>query len=517
MKNKLHLFSIRTATLPSALLMGCLWIGSLISTGARALELNWEGQFRAESHWVYNYSLERGNNSVDTARQNAEGYYIPGGGNSNAFFQTLFLKLRPSVVVNDNVYIKSEWWVGDPVYSFFGDASPYTSDQKNSNASFSRGSSIRAQRVWAEFLTDAGTLQVGRAPLHWGLGVVWNSGDDVWDRYVSTGDLVRLVSKFGRFSVIPSAVTYSIGNSLSGGCTNPASGTPCNDVDGGGSLVDYSLIMKYENPDQEVEMGFNFIRRLGGVSQNAVFGYNSGSNGGMTFNTIDLYGRKSFGDLSVGVEVPIVSGQLGDAEYSTFGAAIEVDWDINRRFDTHVRLGHASGQGNIGTGSTPDQFKAFFFHPGYRVGMIMFNYNLAAFAGPNTQNDPSTSAGNLRSPFDQPIVNANYLAWSGAYQASDKWKLRAGLVYANALETASAGTRFYNTWQRKFVDATADQSSDLGWELDLGTTFNWDESFQFKFDLGWFFPGEFYAFSNTAQTNSLSPLFATTFRVGLNF
>src|SRR5690606_7675673 len=111
----------------------------------------------------------------------------------------LFLRLRPSVIVNDNVTIKSEWWVGDPIFGIFGGSVPGLTSQRQFYSNQSAGSFVSAQRVWAELTTDVGTVQVGRAPLQWGLGLVWNAGDGIGDRYQSTGDLIRLVSRFGAF------------------------------------------------------------------------------------------------------------------------------------------------------------------------------------------------------------------------------------------------------------------------------------------------------------------------------
>ncbi|PMY12524.1 hypothetical protein C1X42_32810, partial [Pseudomonas sp. FW305-BF8] len=62
---------------------------------------------------------------------------------------------------------------------------------------------ITAARLWLDTHTDFGTLQVGRAPMHWGLGAILNSGDGVYDRFQSTADTIRLVSKFGYFTFMP--------------------------------------------------------------------------------------------------------------------------------------------------------------------------------------------------------------------------------------------------------------------------------------------------------------------------
>lgn len=490
---------------------------SLLAFPAFALDLDWSGQFSAEANFVKNYSMENGNQINDATRSAAGGYYIPGGGSNNAHFQSVFLKLKPTAVVNDNVYVKSEVWLGDPIYGFFGSGAPYTTDQRRFYSTQVRGSTITAQRVWGEFVSDFGTLKVGRAPLHWGLGVFWNSGDDLWDRYPSTADQFSLVSKFGSFVFSPTIAKYSAGNNIGGACV----GSPCVSQTGGGGMSDYSFALKYDNLDEDFEGGVNYIRRIAGAAQDPTYGYlgfnNSAS--GMSYSVWDIYMKKKLGRLNLGVEFPITNGTIGGTKYSTFALAGEVDWQVNDKWETKLRAGRAPGQPNISsTSTTPDKYNAFYFHPDYMRGLIMFNYALNNFAGPNTTNNPANGNNLLVSPYDNPISNAKYVSLGGAYRA-DKWKFRANYIYAVANDSARAGQKFYNVWSKSYSTGVAvkDQSKSLGWEMDYGTSFYWDDHFQFHLDFGWFFPGKFYDFSNTPQDNATSAVFATTFKVGVQF
>ena len=501
---------------------------ALISaTTSHAMDLDWSGQFRAEAHWVKNYNLDNGLIPGTDPRNTSGGYYIPGGGSDSAHFQTLFMRLRPKLIVNDNVYIKSEFWLGNPIFGFYGDSAPFNRDERQYYSTQSRGSSITAQRFWAEFLTDVGTVQVGRAPLDWGLGIVWRAGDGLFDRYQSTGDVVRLISKFGSFSFIPSVVKYSLGNNIGGAYNQVAGGS----AQGGGGVSDYSLEFKYENPDEDFEGGVNFIKRIAGAAQfagdpNSGFlgvGNNAGTNAaqapsGVNYNTWDLYGKKKFGKITLAAELPITSGDIAGLEYKTFAAALEGKVDWTDSWETNVRAGHAPGQPNI-SGASTDKYRAFYFNPNYKLGLIMFNYQLRNFAGPNSQNNPGTAAASLSSPYDNPIVNANYLNVGGAYK-TDKWRFKANYIVAGAREAAAGTQGFFNTWDHRYVGKAAaapDQKTSLGWEMDYGLEFHWDEGFVLGADAGWFFPGEFYKFSNTATENNTNSVFATVFRAGVNF
>lgn len=497
------------------------------SSNALALDLDWAGQFRAEAHMVNRYTLGASSKNVDTTRQAADGYYIAPNGNTNAHFQTLFLRLNPKVVVNDNVYIKSEWWVGDPVYGFFGNAYPQGADGRQYNSTQSRGSMISAQRFWAEFLTDFGMVQVGRVPLHWGLGLVWNQGSGLSDRYPSTGDAIRLTAKFGAFSFSPGFVKYSAGNTVSGACNVNASTTgTCTPFTGSTGLQETQLAFKYDNSEEDFEAGLNFVRRTGGGTQDTVSGIiipdaaavGTNSTGGVAYNIWDVFMKKRIGKVSMGAEAPISTGKVNGIGYSSFAVAGNVQYKMSESWTTDLNFGQAPGQENTAA-SRPGRINAFYFHPDYRPALIMFNYALQNFAGIQTQNNPNVSANQMSSVFYNPVTNARFVTL-GATTTTDKWKFYGKFIYATALKSAQAGSYYFNQWSRHFVNtaaAASAQQKGLGWEWDMGTTFQWDDHVQFGTDLGFFAPGQFYKFSNTAVQNPTGLVWASNFRIGVNF
>lgn len=514
-KNRNHHSSI------FALLLSALWSPSL-----HAMDIDWSGQFWSEFNFVHSYTMDSTDKSnvTDPPRLGAGGYYIPGGGTADANFESLFLRLKPKLVVNDNIYIKSEWWVGDPIYGMFGSGLPYPTDQRQFYTNFSRGSFISAQRFWGELVTDIGTFQVGRLPLNWGLGVVWDSGDNVFDRYMSTGDAFRWIAKFGAFSFVPSVIINSTGNTIAGSCN--VTGGVCAPGVGSGGVNDFSLAVKYENLDDDLELGLNMIKRIGGAAQDP----NSGvltpkgsapqSSGSMNFNTYDFFARKKMGSFTLSAEVPIVSGNLagGNNNYQSFGVATDVAWKASESFEMRLKAGHAPGQPGL-SGSTIDSFKAFYFNPNYHVGMILFNYQLANFAGPQTMNNSSMDPAQLKSPYDNSIVNATYGSLGAKIKPGEKWLIRPNFLYAVAPQKVGGTPFFYNTRDKAVYSTVtgANQSADLGFEFDLGFTYQWDDFCQFSWDNGVFAPGSYFAFSNTATANPTSPVIATSVRVGINF
>lgn len=55
--------------------------------------------------------------------------------------------------------------------------------------------SIRVKRAWGEYVSPVGTFRFGRMPNHWGLGMMYNAGDDIDQDFGSTVD--RIMFKTG--------------------------------------------------------------------------------------------------------------------------------------------------------------------------------------------------------------------------------------------------------------------------------------------------------------------------------
>lgn len=515
-----------------------------------ALDLDWKGQFRGENVWVPNYTAGS-IDARDPAREQGEGYYVGPAGQKGAKFQTLFLRLNPTVIVNDNVRIFSEIWFGNPQSGFFGNNFPGGNGQNYFNSTYSGGSSITAQRFWGDFYGDFGTLQFGRAPLHWGLGAFYNDGNQAFDRFQSTADVIRLNSKFGNFSLIPEVAKYSLGgsqgNSLVGGLAGGASATVPSVVGGVGmplgattantgsaGFADYSLALRYENTDEQFDGGVKFIRRLAGAQSNVQ--WVNGSSGGMGMTIWDVYLKKSVSKFDFAIEAPIMGGNLVGATYRSYAVVGEIKYHANPNWllfanagkvpgqpgDTSAARDNAETDGNSSV--NPSRWNMMYLHPNYRLGLIMFNYQLRAFGrtrNPYTTGSTVDDAGvnPVESIYDNPITNANYLVLGASY-AADKWLFTGKYITASADETAQSGTHFFNSWDRKYSTSTysgENQSSSLGSEIDFSTDFKWDEYTSFGLDLGYYMTGKYYAFSGTGTPNETKGILAAVGRVSVVF
>ncbi len=472
----------------------------LVGIAAHALEMDWSGQFWTELQAIGNYA------PTGAYNPGAGSYYVPNGGSTTALFQNVFMRVRPRLLVNDNIFIKSEWWVGDPIYGLFGMSVPSTVDQQQYNSTGQRSSVLSAQRFWAEAVTDYGTIQVGKLPLSWGLGLIWNSGEELYSRYMSTGDGARLIAKYGELLVVPGVYVRSIGDSIGGGCALGVSG--CVYGSSPRNLTDYSLAVTYANTDENFEVGFQAIKRIGTGAGSLLLPMSEVA-GPMNLTTFDFTGKKKFGLWHLAVEVPFSSGTLGSMQVQAFGVASEVSWKMASGFDLKSKFGYASGQNN-----EVNAFHAMSFHPNYHIAMIMFNYQLSNFA--RGQNLASAA---LSSPYYNPIVNALYAAIAPVIKPSEKWSLRPAVIWAIAPTTAAATGSYYDYWSQtmKTNISGKTQGVALGFEVDFGVSYAWDDAVLFQWDNGFYLPGSFYAFSGTSGQNITRPVLASALRMGVTF
>ena len=470
-------------------------IFSIFTSQAHALDLDWHGQFRTETNWIYGYS--NGNLLSTPLSTTDQGYFIPSNGDSPASFQNLFLRLTPRVIVSDNVSIYSNLWFGTPDKGIFGGNQPTTSTVNQTNTG---NATISASTMYAEVATDFGTLVVGRVPLQWGLGLVWNTNNDGFDRMPSTGDGFRLETKLGAFKVAPAMYKYRAGTNYGGSASYTAGGSLSTTNAGTSTASDYSLALTYNNDDEQMDLGLLFLRRLAGMQASVVDPFSlTGTTTGYAYNVWDFYIKKKTGIFTVSAEVPIVTGLVGNKNYSTVAGALKVDTQVDDHWKLKLNGGLAGGQESVAAGSSSSKLTAFYFHPDYRPGLLMFNYNMR-----------NLSDGSL-SPFNDPVTNAQFFTLGFDFN-SNKWTHGVQWLYATASKVADqASGSYFNKWDGHYKAQAAGTTQDkgLGSEFDYSLNYQWDESLKLGLTMGLYFPGKFYEFSNSATANVTKTAFGS--------
>ncbi|MBU6154187.1 MAG: hypothetical protein KGP28_07780 [Bdellovibrionales bacterium] len=460
-----------------------VWIASVLTVGflsleAQALDFDWQGQFRAETNTIFGYS-----NAPSTG---TSGYSVPLRGDSPANFQNLFLSLKPRVLVNDNVSIFGDLWFNSPDQGLFG-SNPLDGAPRFSNTVTGNGL-ISARAFFAEVATDFGTFRVGRMPLQYGLGLVWNSDSSRRSRLPSFGDAMTLVTKLGAFKFSPIFVKYQQQRGV---------------VTANSGITDYALNLSYSNDDEQLDVGLLFLRRLAGSNAGVTdpLSFTSGTSG-YGYNLWDFYAKKKSGIFTLEAEVPIASGLVASKSFSSVAGAVKAKADLSEQLSLKANVGSASGQAST---PSPDKFTAFYFHPDYRPGLLMFNYNYRNIA---------SGSGSF---FDNPITNARFLSLSGQYMAG-KFSHEVLGLFAMADQVANGSGKYFNTLSGSYQDdGGSSQEKGLGFELDYSLGYDWDEYTRFGIDTGLYFPGAFYKFSAGSTPNDVKTVFGAQFGMTVKF
>jgi uncharacterized protein (TIGR04551 family) len=175
-------------------------------------------RFTAQNGTDYGPQLCTGDESDRTSSESTEATTLYSCDNSSQAGANLRLRLNPEVHVSDNLRVRSQIDLLDNLVmgstpdglhlgvsdndgvevqqrSGYNRLGVYDTTQlPPSSTSNSFTDSVRVKRAWGEYTTPLGELRFGRMPDHWGLGMLYNAGDNHDDDYQSTVDRLMVVS-----------------------------------------------------------------------------------------------------------------------------------------------------------------------------------------------------------------------------------------------------------------------------------------------------------------------------------
>lgn len=484
-----------------------------------ALPIDWHGTLGFDTTSINNFrrlsKTTDGSNSGNAGGGGTQEVPLTSGAKDNANFQTYIFRLEPTIVVNDSASVKAELSSGYGRGGRVGDSSTVSSEPGFANSlypyNFSDGNdALVINRLYMELYSDAATYLIGRHTYGFGLGALQNAGEGTWDRLPTLRDGITVKVQLSSFRIEPYWSRVGSLNSLTKATR----------------AKEYGAALIYDSVERDLEFGI-----LYGKKENAQFSteelegttvniptnpdsntaYSSYSNLGQTDVTMtDLYVKKNFGNFDFGIEVPIMSGEIGSifggnsVKYNSKAIIAEAGFRLNNAWSFGVKAGQVDGD----SGSSAD-FGAFYVHPNYQIANLLFRYNLRAVSYPDGTN--------ARNVFDSYINNARYVRLNVGYE-TEKWKWDGAVIHAIADQTAVAGTTAYNHQTNKQFNANYSQEDDLGTEVDLNFAYKWNSEVTVSGAAGYLFTGNYFGYTNTsAAGNTVDNSYILQLRTAVTF
>ena len=461
---------------------------------AQALPMDWSGVFGVDTHMLNNVCRT----SDDVTAQTPKGTQGIAG-DCDANFQTYIMKLNPQIIVNDGVTLKGEFSTGHIRGGFAGDNSGNNRDASGNNSYFfttpAQRSSLNVNQMYMELYADTALLKLGRMSKHYGMGIVFDNGQDPWDRFLTMYDGIEAEMKIGNFSIIP----YWAKISTYDDDTTAGSG-PNDRPSGSWDVREIGITAKYDNKNRDLVVSVLYGKRFS-EAKNSLYNANDNTTptnsldrGKTEITVIEPYIAKRWNKFKLAAEASIQTGDYGNvyqdgvdnkSKLSANAYILEGKYDFNPKWDVGLIAGQVDGDdGQTG------KFEALYLHPNYHIANLMFRYHYPSFNN------------GTKSIFDSSITNTRFYKLHGSYK-SDKWTWKTAVIMAKAMETAKNGQRAYHHEENYSFTASQDQADDLGFEVDFGFDYKWNPNVTISAYYGYWKVGDYYAFSNGTEELSL--------------
>ncbi len=326
-----------------------LVLAAILSSPASAADVTWEGFYRAR-YLVYD-SL-----SLSDSNAQAEGA-------ASAIDHRM--RLQPAWTLSEHAQLHAQFDV--LAYTLWGDApDTWTDPVDGSSIALAEadgvstsGAGLKATRAWAEAYTGVGKFAVGRMPLHWGAGILWNDGNDPLSEYGDTADRVQFTTRLGAVFVMAAVDVQSEG--YVGDVSEPV-----DDMAG-------------------LSAAFGFRSETAGLALLNNYRFQPSNEWGAY--TGDLWGYSEIGPLRLELEIAgtVGGGNLdtgaNDIEVAAFGAMLDAGWNAEK-IGFGVQGGMATGDADPDDGSV----KTFRFDRDHNVALMLFEEPLPTL-GTTVRND----------------------------------------------------------------------------------------------------------------------------------
>lgn len=426
----------------------------IFSTLGFAVSMNFSGNFRTEG---LSYSR------------------LPTKEQSKQYLAGRFL-LDPNLVIDDHFSVKSQWNLINSKNLTNGASSSLGIANDGWLYGDNDVNVMTLNKVWVEWTSDFGVVRLGRMPISWGYGLLWDAGNGIWDRFTDVRDRLEYRLHLGH---VVGAVAYSKFRKES------TIGQP-------GDQDFYTLYLQYDNPELDVEGGIVYEKQVRSETQAAYFTTGPGNpyylptTGAYAYaspyplatkspyphsnNVLDAYLRKSVGSFTFGGELTWLKGDAFDyngsgtfQDMDAWGAMANITYQ-GHKIKAFAEFLYSGGDNDL----TDKDLKGFvLLNRNRSPGIILGKELVGAYAG------NGANRGNLQ-------VYGNADSFSGVYYIRPGIRVDWSPAWASGLEVIHA---------RKAAVKDAEEAT-LGTEIDLGTDYNVYKNFDLGGNFAVLFPGK---------------------------
>ncbi len=318
----------------------------LLPESASATELTWDGYYRGRA-LVYD-SL-----SLSSTNANTEKF-------SGSFDHRM--SLRPSWLLSEHASLHAQvelfpfqLWGASPATTV-DPVTGETSAIANADGTNPVGAGLVATRAWAEAYTPIGRFSLGRMPMQWGAGVLWNDGNDPEDEYGDTADRAMFSTRVGPVFVF------------------------------GAYDVQFEGYLGQEDDMQAATLALGYRSETAGVG--LLNNYRFQTSQEYRAYTGDLWGFTELGPIRAELEVVGVFGagdlETGatDVDIMAFGGMINAAYSTDK-LTVGLEGGFATGDADPGD----EKIRTFSFDRDHNVSIVLFEETLPTLQSTTTPND----------------------------------------------------------------------------------------------------------------------------------
>lgn len=365
-------------------------------------------------------------------------------------------------IMSSSLYPNSQ--LGATLGSGPGEKATTGGDDSNVLAQAEKMGAVKVSQLYLTWKTENGALLVGRLPLHFGLGMTYNSGQDPFAHWLENRDLVGYKFVVGNLFFTPMYGKVSGGPGL-------------NTDDDVNELLFHG---EYDNPETALAIGIFLEKRTASSTANDVpTNPFPGSTrvGSWDSQQVNFYFHTEKENYKLALEGGFRTGSMGlkvaDGEISmdSTGLAIELSGKTQAEWNYGIKAGYATGD-NV---ATTTKYEGYIFDRNYDVATLLFNHPMGQWDALQTTllrgattdlNGASPASNNVD---NEALSNAIYLAPYFDWRRTDQTTLTIRAIYA--------------------LLSQSQVSRDLGYELDLVYTYHPFPSFKWQTDFAVFAPG----------------------------